>query len=158
MAAIRHILVATDFSRDGDRAVAVAGELATSLRAKLTILHVVQLPSYAFLGGGVYVPSPELSADIMSEARGWLAAAKERISGIEVVTLCCEGDPAAVILRWANENEPDLIVLGSHGRHGLRRLLLGSVAAEVLRGARCPVTTVRSDEEARASTSARAMR
>jgi nucleotide-binding universal stress UspA family protein len=142
---IRHIVVATDFSHDANHALTVATDLARSLSVKLTVIHVVQMPTYAFLGGGVYVPSPELVADITSEAKRWLAAAKERLTGIDLETVCLEGDPATMILRWAEEHAADLIVVGTHGRRGLRRLLLGSVAEQVVRGAHCPVTTVRAE-------------
>jgi nucleotide-binding universal stress UspA family protein len=143
---MRHILVATDFSHDANHALSVASDLARSLSAKLTLLHVVQMPSYAFLGGGVYVPSPDLTADIMSDAKRWLGAAKERIPDLDVSMFCLEGDPATTILRWAEQHAPDLIVVGTHGRRGVRRLLLGSVAEQILRGSRCPVMTVRGQD------------
>ena len=148
MATIRNILVATDFSHDGNRAVTVAGDLARALSAKLTLFHVVQMPSYAFFGGGAFVPSPELTADIINDAKRWLAAAKDRLGGIAVDTVCLDGDPATLILRWAEEHAPDLIVVGTHGRRGVRRLVMGSVAEHVVRAAPCPVMTVRGDEKA----------
>jgi nucleotide-binding universal stress UspA family protein len=147
MLPIRHILIATDFSHDANRALTVAGDLARALSAKLTMLHVVQMPSYAFLGGGTFVPSPELTTDIINDAKRWLAAAKDRLGGISVDTVCLDGDPAMLILRWAQEHAPDLIVVGTHGRRGLRRLVMGSVAEHVVRAAPCPVMTVRGDEQ-----------
>ena len=151
MRTIEHILVATDFSHDANRALTMAAELARALSARLTIFHVVQMPTYAFFGGGTFVPSPELTAEIMSDARRWLAAAKERLSGLKVETVCFDGDPASLIVRWAEEHKPDLIVLGTHGRRGLRRLILGSVAEHVLRSASCPVLTVHDQEPVAAS-------
>jgi len=146
MAPIRHILVATDFSHDANRAVATAGELARALSAKLTLLHVVQMPSYAFFGGGAFVPSPELTSDIINDAKRWLAAARDRLGGIAVDIVCLDGDPGSLILRWAEEHAPDLIVVGTHGRRGVRRLVIGSVADHVMRAAPCPVMTVRGGE------------
>lgn len=146
MRTIEHILVATDFSHDANRALAMAAELARAFSARLTIFHVVQMPTYAFFGGGAFVPSPELTADIMNDAKRWLAAAKERLTGLTVDTVCLDGDPTTLIERWAEEHEPDLLVLGTHGRRGLRRLILGSVAEHVLRVAKCPVLTVHDQE------------
>jgi nucleotide-binding universal stress UspA family protein len=145
-----HILVATDFSQDANRALSIAADMARALSAKLTVLHVVQMPTYAFLGGGVYVPSPDLTADIVADAKRWLAAAKDRISGVAVDTVCLEGDPALTVLRWAEEHKPDLIIVGTHGRRGVRRLLLGSVAEHIVRDAHCPAMTVRTQEPAAA--------
>jgi nucleotide-binding universal stress UspA family protein len=147
MPKIDHIMVATDFSHDANRALTMAAEMARALSARLTLFHVVQMPSYKFFGGGVYVPSPELTADIVDDAKRWLAAAKERITGVAVETICLDGDPAALIAAWAAEHKPDLLVLGTHGRRGLRRLILGSVAEHVLREVTCPVLTVRDEEQ-----------
>lgn len=149
MGSITHILAATDFSHDANHAVTVAAELARGLSAKLTLLHVVQTPSYAFLGGDAYVPSPDVIADILAEAQRWLAAAKDRLGDLDVDTVCLEGDPATAILGWADEHAPGMIVVGTHGRRGVRRLLLGSVAEHVVRGAPCPVTTVRAHDPSR---------
>ena len=146
MSSITHILAATDFSHDANRAVTLAAELARALSAKLTLLHVVQTPAYAFLGGGAYVASPELVDDIMAEAKRWLAAAKDRLGDLDVGTVCLEGDPATLIVRWAEEHGPGMIVVGTHGRRGVRRALLGSVAEHVVRSAPCPVTTVRAQD------------
>lgn len=151
MRTIEHIMVATDFSHDGNKAVAMAAQLARAFSAKLTLFHVVQMPSYAFFGGGVFVPSPELTADIIDDAKRWLAAAKERLTGLTVDTVCLDGDPQTLIVRWAAEHEPDLLVLGTHGRRGLRRLVMGSVAEHVLRAASCPVLTVHDHEQEQAA-------
>lgn len=151
MPTIKHIMVATDFSHDANRAVTMAAELARAFSAKLTLFHVVQMPSYAFFGGGAYVPSPELTADIMNDAKRWLAAAKERLTGLAVETVCLDGDPQTLIVRWAAEHKPDLLVLGTHGRRGLRRLVVGSVAEHVLRAASCPVLTVHDQTQEQAA-------
>ena len=147
MPKIEHIMAATDFSHDANRALTMAAQLARAFSARLTIFHVVQMPTYAFFGGGVFVPSPELTTEIMNDAKRWLAAAKERLSGLAVETVCLDGDPAGLIVRWAEEHKPDLIVLGTHGRRGLRRLILGSVAEHVVRAASSPVMTVRDQEQ-----------
>ncbi len=145
MSSIRRVLIATDFSHDANHAVTVGVELARALGARLTLLHVIQMPSYHFFGGGRFAPSEELSADIRADAARWLAAAKARVSGIEVETVCLEGDPATLLVEWAGEHKPDLIVVGTHGRRGVRKVLLGSVAERVVRDAKAPVLIVRGE-------------
>lgn len=145
MPSIRHIAIATDFSHDANHAVTVAAELARGLDARLTLVHVVQMPSHAFFSGGHFAPSPELAADIRADAARWLRAARERLAGVDVDTVCLEGDAAALIVGWAAERAPDLIVLGTHGRRGVRRLVLGSVAERVLRDVTCPVLIARAE-------------
>jgi nucleotide-binding universal stress UspA family protein len=71
MASIKSILVATDFSHDANHALTVATDVARALSAKLILVHVVQAPSYEYLGGGVYMPSPDVLETIIGEANPW---------------------------------------------------------------------------------------
>ncbi|HEX8952983.1 MAG TPA: universal stress protein [Polyangia bacterium] len=147
MAAIRKILVATDFSPIAVHAQKIALELARPLGAEVTVLHVYALPTYLFVDGSTYVPPAKVVADILSDAARGLAAAVDAAasSGVTVTTVSAEGDPAEAIVRYADEHRFDLVVLGTHGRRGLARLALGSVAEHVVRAAKVPVMTVHAE-------------
>lgn len=150
MAAFRKILVATDFSPDAAEAVRIAAELARACGGEIVLLHVCQMPAYSFANGAMYIPTPELVADILRDANRGLATVKEGIRDVAVETVRVEGDPAADILRVAGDRKVDLIVMGTHGRRGLRRWIAGSVAEHVVRAAPCPVMTVHAPAEAHA--------
>jgi nucleotide-binding universal stress UspA family protein len=138
MLPIRTILHPTDFSDRSRNALQLATALARDYRAKLVLLHVVPRPIVAF-GDGVIPPEPE---DFREEARAKLDGLAAPGPGVAVERHVTEGDPAAVIVHSARELSADLIVLGTHGRTGLGRLLMGSVAEQVVRKAACPVLTV----------------
>jgi nucleotide-binding universal stress UspA family protein len=143
---LKKILVATDFSPEASAALDVALELAHASGGAVTLLHIVQMPAYSFANGTLYVPSPELVDDIIGDARRALDSVKQRCleRGSAVETHWAQGDPAAEIVRFADERGFDIIVVGTHGRRGLRRLMLGSVAEQVLRAAAQPVVSVRA--------------
>jgi nucleotide-binding universal stress UspA family protein len=148
MGRFRKILVATDFSADAARAQDVAVDLARDADGTVTLLHVCQMPAYAFFNGVMYLPTPELVGDIIRDADRALAEATQRIRGIPFFTARIDrGEPAAEITRYAHDEGFDLIVMGTHGRRGLKRLALGSVAEHVVRTADCPVVTVRATPE-----------
>ena len=146
MPAVQHILVASDFGSSSSRAVHFAAELATRFTARLTVLHVVPepLPLYA-------VEAPMLGELSTRESRE--RAAKRDLDAF-LTSLAhsaplCEGvvrfgDPAREIVAHAEETSCSLIVVGTHGRKRLSRLLLGSVAEMVVRSAPVPVLTVRA--------------
>jgi len=144
MAAIRKILVATDFSAEARRAQQAALDLARQLGASVTLLHVYQLPVYTFFDGVSFVPPPSVVVQIVSDVAAALNAAKDAAtsSGVAVDTASEQGVPYEDIVRYAAEHAIDLIVMGTHGRHGLRRLAMGSVAERVVRNAHVPVLTV----------------
>jgi len=150
MAAFSKILVATDFSADAAQALTVAVDLARTCGSEIVLLHVCQMPAYSFANGGMYIPAPELVADILRDANRGLAGLKERISDVAVETVRLEGDPASEIVRLAADRHADLIVMGTHGRRGIRRWIAGSVAEHVVRAAPCPVLTVHAPVEAHA--------
>ena len=144
MKPIRHVLCATDFSATSRRALNAATVLAKSSNATLTILHVVAPPTV----------SPEyLDAATMAQldkrARAWSIGELQKLSkrtsraGVETTVLVRHGDPAEQIVRASQAGKVDLIVTGTHGRRGLKRLFLGSVAQRVVTLASCPVVTVR---------------
>jgi nucleotide-binding universal stress UspA family protein len=134
-ALVREILVATDFSDEAEAALHHALEYARRFGARVHLLHV-------FSAGEVEVT--RLLAD----------AAALAAPDVPVIVSSTGGDPAEEILRYAQRHPIDLIIVGSHGRSGFSRLLLGSVAERVLRGATRPVLTVPSRAPAAAPVSA----
>jgi nucleotide-binding universal stress UspA family protein len=142
---VRRILVPTDFSDGANRALTLAIKFAKLLRAAIDLLHVQAMPTYAPIAsvrGAVLMPPPVPEADpgVHDSLAG--LAARVRESGLECQTGSVEGTPGEAIVDYATKIGADLIVMGTHGRGGLRRVLLGSVAEKVLRGACCPVLVV----------------
>jgi nucleotide-binding universal stress UspA family protein len=144
----RHILAPTDFSEYSKKAVAFALELAQKFGAKLSILHVIELPPYPIEG---YVP-PSLSAtfleDMERQAAQDLAQVIPEAEGakIEVARLVIVGTPYSKIIETAEAEQVDLIVMATAGRTGFSHLVLGSIAERVVRTATCPVLTIRPRE------------
>lgn len=141
---INRIALATDFSPQARRAGEVAVELATRLNVPLLMVSAFQIPVYPLPEGAVIAGAPTI-ADILSRLTHDLAAEKTAALGRgapTVDTLAVEGAPASEIVRIAQEQACDLIVIGSHGRGGLSRMILGSVADRVMRTAHCPVMVV----------------
>jgi nucleotide-binding universal stress UspA family protein len=154
------ILVAIDGSPTSQRALKSAIGLAKSQNGTLTILHVVNdMSAVAQVGYSSYVPAAYVD-DMLDELRNTgrkvlgKAAALARASGVEPVERLVEskgGSIADAILAEAKKVRADVIVLGTHGRRGLQRMLMGSDAETVLREARVPVLLVRSPERAASS-------
>jgi nucleotide-binding universal stress UspA family protein len=152
---ITHILVPTDFSPGSDAALAWARDLAQQCAARLSLLHVVTDPrAMGFWTPEVYVPpAPETRERLLREAKERLERtlpADDR-SRFGVTIDARIGAVAETILEAAREQHVDLIVMGTHGRHGLAHLLLGSVAERVLRNASCPVLTTHAAPQMRAA-------
>ncbi len=144
------ILVATDLSDPSLPAVELAAEMARKNSAELTVLYCLDvMPSPAMgltvpFGGVPIIPPPELIEQMRTGAQSALASIIERFA-VKAETRVVEGDAAAMILRTAEKMEADLVVVATHGRTGLARLALGSVAEKVVRGARSSVLVARSD-------------
>ncbi|HEX2277294.1 MAG: universal stress protein [Candidatus Tectomicrobia bacterium] len=144
----RHILAPTDFSEYSKKAVGSALELARKFGAKLTILHVVELPPYPVEG---YVP-PAVNAtfldDLERQATQDLAqlVPEAESSNVEVVRLVAVGSPYRKIIDTAEAEQVDLIVMATAGRTGFSHLVMGSIAERVVRTATCPVLTIRPRE------------
>jgi universal stress protein A len=139
----KKILFPTDFSPASDAALARATSLARDTGATLVICHVV-LPLGAYTGAGefVAVPPPLDTADAEAHIERIVPGDPEVPYVHRVVT----GDPATEIVRLAHEEDVDFIVMGTHGRTGLTRILMGSVAEAVVRQANCPVLTCKETE------------
>ena len=144
---VRSILVPTDFSECARHAVPVAAELARLLGARVICLHVVEPVVQPV--GWTPVAEPLAAAELgerleETAARDLPAFSKsEEFAGLEVEDLLAHGEPAAEIVRVAEERGAGLIVVSSHGRTGLGRILFGSTAESVVRHARCPVLVVK---------------
>ena len=151
----KNILVAVDGTSTSQRGLKVATELALDQKATLHVVHVVDnmtvVPMEAPYAHAAYIESMlealrDTGSKLLAKAE---AFAHER--GVDVRTSLAESKGNGVatqLLREAKRRKVDLVVLGTHGRRGLRRLLLGSDAEMVLREARVPVLLVRAPERA----------
>jgi nucleotide-binding universal stress UspA family protein len=139
MSLFHSILFATDFSSSAEAAYPLACALARHHHCRLVIAHVLETPIAAYVGGA-NLSDPESQLPAIQEKLHRLRPADP---SIEVEFCLADGEPADEIVRLAEEHHCDLIVMGTHGRTGLRRLLLGSDAEQVLRKAPCPVLTVK---------------
>jgi nucleotide-binding universal stress UspA family protein len=146
---IKKIVYATDFSPCSENAFPIAVRLAASHDAQLHMVHAIVLHADDPHDPAHHFPEPdELYERMRSSAEARMATTAENggIPDVKIVRAQVRGiSPAPVILEYAEEQGVDLIVMGTHGRRGLRHLLLGSVAEEVVRMADCPVLTVRED-------------
>jgi nucleotide-binding universal stress UspA family protein len=138
---ISTILHPTDFSRNSESAFHMACALARDYGARLRLLHVKPLPTVAY---GEFGALPPEATDHLEELKERLARMQPADAQIAVERYVVEGEIAWEILRMAEQWETDLIVMGTHGRGGLGRLLMGSVAELVVRKAGCPVLTVKN--------------
>lgn len=133
------ILFPTDFSHASDSALEHAEAIAKQRQAKLVILHVEE-PPLAYGGGELYYGLPEPSSERIMKM---LEEVKPSDAGTEFTHKLTMGDPATEIVRIAEEEKADMIILGTHGRTGMSRLLMGSVAEAVVRRSPCPVLVYR---------------
>lgn len=155
MALYDRVLVPTDGSPEGERAVSHALELAAAHGADVHALYVINTASYA---GMPMETSWEGVDDLLrADADAAVGAVEKqgRTFDVDVTTAIVEGSPSREIIRYAEEEDCDVVVMGTHGRGGIDRLLLGSVAEKVVRGSSVPVLTVRvGDGEAEGETAA----
>ncbi len=135
------------FSEPSDYAFRLACSLARDYRAQLIVLHVLERPLRTYSGVLMAPPPLPPSEEERQTAREQLQRINAPDPAIEIKHLFEEGDPATAILQVAQEHSCELIVMGSHGRTGLGRLLMGSVAEQVVRKASCPVLTVKTPQQ-----------
>lgn len=140
MNTVPRILVATDFSESSDKALELAGGIAKMMGATMIIMHAYSVPSQEQGEGMLYAGFERESPDACERR---LHAIRPCIEGVEVQHRLLKGDPATEILKMAEVEKIALIVMGTHGRAGLSRLLMGSVAEEVVRRATCPAMMIK---------------
>jgi nucleotide-binding universal stress UspA family protein len=145
MLALRHILYPTDFSDCAEVALRDALDLALRTGATLESVHVLPGPSDYDAGAGSQESTVRLREAVNRQLGEMSAEARDQLT-LEY-SVVAGRHPGPAVLRHAEERRADLIVLGTHGRRGLRHLLLGSVAEEVVRTAPCSVLAVRCEEE-----------
>jgi len=144
---IQRVLCPVDFSDPSGRALDYALDLAGALGAELHLLHAYQLPVYA-LPDGALIPSAELAASVSGDAQRAFDQLAARIpEGVNVQRHLTEGAPHLEVQRLVKELDIDLVIMGTHGRTGLARLLLGSVAERVVRTCPVPVLSVPPEED-----------
>ncbi|HET7874223.1 MAG TPA: universal stress protein [Methylomirabilota bacterium] len=146
MSRIRRILHPSDFSPASSAAFSRAVELARANRAELLLVHVLA-PVVPLAGDGYVSPKvyEEIEASARAEAQKRLGAlvAKAKKAGVRARALLLDGVAHDAIARAAKSRRADLVVIGTHGRTGLAKFFLGSVAGRVVSMASCPVLTVR---------------
>lgn len=149
---VRHVLVTSDLSEESRRAFAPAREVARAFGARLTLLHVIQLFVPATHPEIEAVPlSPrDLTSDRDAAQRALQEQARAFDAGIKVSVEVVTGtDVAQTIVEFAGTHEVDWIVTSTHGRRGVRRFMLGSVAEIVVRRSHVPVLCVPPPSQAR---------
>jgi nucleotide-binding universal stress UspA family protein len=141
---IKTILMPTDFSETGLLALNYAAEMAQLFKAKLHLLHVIEVPDYVF-----NIPEAQLHfvkqdslEQITSKKIEEIATDIRRRFNLEVVSMCSTGRIPSEVISYAEEQKADIIVMGTHGAKGLDEYFLGSNAFRVVERAACPVITI----------------
>jgi len=148
MTEFKTILCAVDFSEHSPRVADYAKTLAQCTKARLVCVYVApSLSQYV----GFHVPPSSIESfvgEIVSGADKTMADFMQaNFAGLDATGKVLVGYPAEEVLNLAEEEHADLIVMGTHGRKGIDRILFGSVAEKVVKGSRCPVLTVRPEGE-----------
>ena len=142
MPAYTHILLAVDFSRNTDAVTEQALTICRALDARLSLVHIVEFVQFDFSSELTMPQEPELDQELLDLADKRLGKLAEKYGVADCERFVSQGNTKREILRIAEEQKVDLIVIGSHGREGIQ-LLLGSTANAVLHGAPCDVLAVR---------------
>ena len=147
MKRIRRILHATDYSRASERALQEAVDLAKQNKSELLVVHVIEpvapyVSGEDFTGAELYL---KLEETTKQDAQASMKKLMQRLGRLRIKakSLLLKGTPYDQIVRAAKNRKADIIVIGTHGRTGLTKLFLGSVAGHVVSTAQCPVLTVR---------------
>ncbi len=141
---VNHILVPVDFSSDSANATEMAIELAKKLEARITLLHVIH-EVYIGVGEMAAAIPPSYIEDIETEVTKEIQTLVDQVVQADVKGdfIVVHGVPFQCILDTVEDQKIDLIVMGTHGRTGLKHVFLGSVAEKVIRLAPCPVLVTR---------------
>lgn len=144
----RKFLVPTDFGEPSEKALVYAVELAKKLEGEIVILHTFELPIIGFPDGAM-VATPEMGTRISTAALEGLekTVAHYQNMGVRVTSLLKQGEPWQMVIETAKEIGAGMIVMGTHGRTGLGRAILGSVAEKVVRTSTVPVLTIHPHDD-----------
>lgn len=141
MASYKRILVGLDLSEESSQVLQKAADIGDACGGEVSLAHVIEPLTFAY-GGDIPMDLSEVQEQLQNQAKEQLRKSADKLGIPAERQHVVLGQPASEIHRLADELEADLIVIGSHGRHGLA-LLLGSTANGVLHGAACDVLAVR---------------
>jgi len=143
----RNIVIATDGSENTQRAISYGIEIAKLSGATVHALYVVDTTSFSSIP--IDAGWEAMYETLRTEGENAISKVKEHgeVSGVEVREVLLEGHPSNEIIDFAENNNADLIVVGTLGKTGLDRFLMGSVAEKVVRGSKVPVLVVRSEKQ-----------
>ena len=145
---IKRILVPLDFSANSKRALDYARGLALKFDAAIHLVHVCEVPSMITASMDAYaIAYDDWTHRLAAEAEAQLVAEKTAMPDVSISLEVLIGRPATAIIDAAESNQADLIVMGTHGHGAMMHLVMGNVAERVVRGAPCPVLTVREPHE-----------
>jgi nucleotide-binding universal stress UspA family protein len=149
MLQVQRILVPVDFTDTTEVVIEYAVGLAQRMGSSITILHAYQIPVYGF-PDGAFITAAEVAAQLSTAAQAHLDALQERYNdrGPPVTTVLRDGVAWEEINAVAADLSADLIIIGTHGRRGLARALLGSVAENIIRTANIPVLVIHGPRDA----------
>lgn len=153
---MKKILIALDYSPNAEKIAEAGYTLAKATSAEVVLIHVVAEPAYyssldyspimGFNGfdpiGGVFTDMTE----VKQAANDFLDQSKKHLGDERITTIVEEGDCAGAILKTASDLNADIIVMGTHSRHGLDKILMGSIAEKVLHHAKVPMYIIPSQE------------
>jgi nucleotide-binding universal stress UspA family protein len=147
MVSFKNILVPVDFGESSKQAVEMAVDLAKQYGAELTLVHTWEVPVYGY--GAMEFSAMDMLTPIQEAATGQLDAlvAEVRKQHPKVKGVLMRGVPWRELLSVIEEAKPDLVVMGTHGRRGVGRAILGSVAEKIVRLSPAPVLTMRAKQD-----------
>ena len=145
MATYSHLLIGLDLSPESQQVVDRVKQLFADRDVKISICHILEPLAFTY-GGDIPVDLSDVQVQLEDQARTRLAALAEQLAIPEEDQYIVLGQPANEMRRMAKEEDVDLIIVGSHGRHGLA-LIFGSTSNSVLHGAPCDVLAVRIAED-----------
>jgi nucleotide-binding universal stress UspA family protein len=152
---MKKVLIALDYNPSAEKVAALGYEVARSMNAEITLVHVITDPTYYALEyspimgyqGSYTDNSIALVEDIKKEAEKFLTASVNHLGNSNIKTAVIEGETTDSILQYALDWGADLIVMGSHTHTGLERLLVTDVAADILKRSKIPLLTIPTDEK-----------
>jgi nucleotide-binding universal stress UspA family protein len=156
---MKKVLIALDYDPSAEKIAAIGYDLAKAMNADVVLLHVTAeaayyaamdyspVMGYAGFNGFTSMNLSEMTDRLKTESVQFLEQSKKHLGDDSIITVVADGETADTILFTANEQQADIIVLGSHSRSGLDKLLMGSVAEKVLHHTKVPLFIVPTKEE-----------